>query len=312
MRHHAAISECTLPTVGRRQRHGSNSMTTGRVRIVTDSLAWLPSELAAEHQIRVVPLHVFFGEEQFTEGVDLTNEEFYRRLQTSKVLPKTSQPSAGEFLNAYREVTDGASAILSVHASSRLSGSVRAAATAANMLREERPDLRVETLDTFQIAMAEGIVALRAAEEASRGVPFDEIVAHARELSSKPRILCALETIEYLYKGGRIGRAQAFVGGLLHVRPIITVIDGEVAPKERVRTRARGMERIVELMGEYAQGRPFGHVGVLHAEAPDAAQEIIARVRERYQVERLVVTEIGPVIGTYVGPGAYGATFHCD
>jgi DegV family protein with EDD domain len=284
----------------------------GRIRVVTDSLAWIPPELAQEHGIRVVPLHVHFGEEQFTEGVDLTSQEFYRRLRELKVLPKTSQPAAGEFLAAYREVARGASAIISIHASSKLSGTYRSAETAAALLRQERPDLRIEVLDTLQAATAEGIVAIRAAEDAARGASIEAALANARALVPKPRLLFVVETLEYLHKGGRIGRAQALLGGLLHIRPILTVADGEVAPKDRARTRAKAMERVLELMAEYAQGRPFGHVGIMHAEARDVGQELAARVQERFKLERLIFTEVGPVIGTYTGPGMFGASFHCD
>jgi DegV family protein with EDD domain len=281
--------------------------------VVTDSLAWLPPELAQQHGIRVVPLHVSFGDEHFTETVDLTNHEFYRRLRQAAAPPKTSQPSAGEFLETYREaVQAGARAILSVHASSKLSGTVRSAATAADLLRAEAPGVRVEVLDTLQVAPAQGIVVLRAADAAAAGRPFEEIVANARALMPKPRILVTVETLEYLQKGGRIGRARALLGSLLHIRPVLTVVDGEVAPVDRVRTRSRAMERMVELVGEYAQGRPLGHAGVLHAEAPEAAEELTRRLRERFTIERYVAAEIGPVIGTYVGPGAFGLTFHCD
>jgi DegV family protein with EDD domain len=282
------------------------------VRIVTDSLAWIPPEIAAEHNIHVVPLHVHFGTEQFTETVDLTNREFYQRLTASKVFPKTSQPAVGEFLATYEEVAQSADAILSVHASSKLSGTYRSAETAAGMIRSERPDLRIEVLDTLQIAPCEGIVVIRAAEEAARGVAFEQVVQNARELMPKPRILFVVETLEYLHKGGRIGRAQALLGGLLHVRPILTMVEGEVAPKERARTRAKAMSRVLDLMAEYAQGRPFGHVGVVHAEAPEVAEQLAAAVRERFAVDRFIMSEIGPVIGTYVGPGAFGVTYHCD
>jgi DegV family protein with EDD domain len=283
-----------------------------RVGVVTDSLSWIPPDLARELGIRIVPLHVFFGDEQYTETVDITPQEFYRRLKESKVLPRTSQPSPGEFLDVYRDVAKRADAILSVHASSRLSGTFHSAQTAAGLLRQERPDVRIECLDTLQIAMAEGIVAVRAAEAAATGVPFDRIVADARALLPKPQVLVVVETLEYLYRGGRIGRARALLGGLLRIRPILTVTDGEVAPKDRARTRSQAMARVVDLMAEYAQGRPFGHVGVFHAEAPDVAEELTAMVRSRFTVNRFVASELGPVIGTHVGPGAFGTTYHCD
>jgi DegV family protein with EDD domain len=282
------------------------------VRIVTDSMAWLPPDLARAHDIRVVPLHVLFGQEQFTEGVDLTNQEFYRRLRETKAMPTTSQPAVGEFLDVYREVAQDAQAIVSIHASGKLSGTVNAAHRAATEFRGERPDVPVEVIDTLQIATAQGIVAIEAAEAAARGVGLAEIVAAAQGLAPKCRILVTVETLEFLQRGGRIGRARALLGSLLRIRPILTVENGEVAPKDRARTRAQAIERMVQAMADYAQGRPFGHVGILHAEAPDAARELTEAIRARFSVNRFIATEIGPVIGTHVGPGAFAATFHCD
>lgn len=284
-----------------------------RVQVVTDSVAWLPSSLASDLGIRVVPLHVSFGAEQFTETVDITNHVFYQRLQESRELPKTSQPSAGEFLEAYRQAAAaGAQSIVSIHVSSKLSGTFRSAEMAAAAFAEERPDVPIECIDTLQAATAEGIVAVRAAEAAARGATLEEVVAETRALLPKQRVLVVVETLEYLQKGGRIGRAQALLGGLLRIRPILTLIDGEVAPKERARTRARAMERLVALAGDYALGRPLGHLGIFHATAPDAAAELSEQFHSQFAVQRLILSELGPVIGTYLGPGALGVTFHCD
>jgi len=288
-------------------------MVGGQPRIVTDSLAWIPQELVEQHGLTVVPLHVSFGEEQFTETVDLTNADFYRRLRESKVLPKTSAPSPGEFAAAYRTLATETDSILSVHFTSKLSATLRAAEIAAAEVKSEVPGLRIETLDTLQAAMAEGIVAIRAAEDVARGLPFDEVVANARTLAPKPRIMLVVETLEYLHKGGRIGRAQAFLGGLLNVKPILTVEGGVIEPKTRERSRARAMQRVVDYMAEYAQGRPLGHACVLHAVAEEPARELAALIESRFTLTRpMIFSEIGPVIGTYVGPGAFAATFHCD
>ena len=282
-------------------------------RIVTDSLAWIPDDLVRQHNITVVPLHVHFGEEQFTETVDLTNEQFYARLQQSKELPKTSAPSPGEFLEAYRAVAKDADAIVSIHFTSKLSATFSAAGIAAAELRKELPHIKIETLDTLQAAMAQGIVVLRAAEAAAQGVPFEQIVADSKALIPKPRVYFVVETLEYLQKGGRIGRAQAFLGGLLNVKPILTVENGEVAPKGRERTRAKAMEKLCDVIADYSQGRPLAHLCVLHAVAEDSARELQRMIESRFKIERpTIVSEIGPVLGTYIGPGAFATTFHCD
>jgi DegV family protein with EDD domain len=292
---------------------GTTGASGQRIRVVTDSLAWIPDDLVRRHQLTVVPLHVHFGEEQYTETVDLTNEQFYARLRESRVMPKTSAPSPGEFLDAYRRVADEADAIVSVHFTSKMSATYQSAEIAAGQLREERPGFRIETIDTLNAAMAEGIVALRAAEDAERGLSFDEVVANARALVPKPRVYLTVQTLEYLQKGGRIGRAQALVGGLLQIRPVLAVQDGIITPLARERTMGRAMDRIVTLIGEYAQGRPLAHACVLHAVAEDAARQVAQQLESRFTIQRpIIFSEIGPVIGTYVGPGALGVTFHCD
>jgi DegV family protein with EDD domain len=213
------------------------------IGLVTDSLAWLPADVASAHGITVVPLHVTIGDAHFTEGVDLTNQEFFRRMRESPVLPKTSQPAAGEFLDAYRAVAERAGSIVSIHATGKLSGTVRSAEAAAGMLRSERPDFRIDVVDTGTIATSEGITAIRAAEAIAGGATHEQVMQLVRILPGKTRLLFVLETLEYLQKGGRIGRARAFLGSLLQIRPILAVEEGEVVPKDRARTRAKAMER---------------------------------------------------------------------
>jgi DegV family protein with EDD domain len=282
------------------------------VAVVTDSLAWIPEPVVRQHGIRVVPLHVRFGAEEHTETIDITPGEFYQRLRDGAPFPKTSQPAVGEFLAVYRELANDVRAIVSVHASSKLSGTYNAANIAAQQLREEHPDVQIETLDTLQIATAQGIVAMRCAELAASGARLEDILTEARGLIPKPRVLLAVDSLDFLQRGGRVGRAQAFLGGLLQVRPILTVTNGEVAPVERVRTRRRAVERMLELVAKYANGRPLAHVGVGHAAAHEAGSELLEAVRERFSVGTLLYAEIGPVIGTYVGPGALALTYHCE
>ena len=300
------------PKPAPRRSRAARKAPTGRVAVVTDSLAWLPAPVAEEHGVRVVPLHVRFGDEEYTETVDITTEEFYRRLRLGTPHPQTSQPAPGEFLAAYRELAEETDSIISVHASSRLSGTCNAATQAAALLMEERPGVTVEVVDTQQIATAQGIIALRAAELAGEGATLTHILEESSRLLGVPRVLLAVDTLEYLRRGGRVGRAAAFLGGLLKVRPILTIEGGEVAPLERVRSRARAIERILDLMETHAAGRPFAHVGVGHAQAPEDGQALLHAITDRFRVQRTLFAEIGPVIGTYVGPGAFAVTFHCD
>lgn len=279
------------------------------IRIVTDSLAWLPDGVVSANNISVVPLHVTFGEEQFTETVDLTNAEFYRRLRAGGK-PTTSQPSPGEFLDCYRRVAPGASAVISIHASAKLSGTVRSAEVAAQTAREEFPGVRFEVIDTQLIAPAEGMVVLGAARAVSAGKSVDEIVAQVVATSPHMRAFICPDTIEYLIRGGRVGRIPGMIGTLLNLRPILALVDGGITPRERVRTRTRAMERMIELIADDVPSGHLGHIGLMHAEAPEARDEFRRRVEGRFRIDEVIEVEIGPVLGTHAGPGAIGITYH--
>jgi DegV family protein with EDD domain len=193
------------------------------IRIVTDSLAWLPAEVVRQYDVTVVPLHVSFGDEQFTETVDITNEEFYRRLRTGSVQPTTSQPSPGEFLDAYRRISSTAGAVISIHASAKLSGTYGSAQVAAGMARSEFPGVRYEVFDTKVIAPAQGMVVVAATEAAARGESVEAVLELIAALAPRTNAMVSVETLEYLIRGGRLGRVAGFIGGMLNVRPILSL-----------------------------------------------------------------------------------------
>lgn len=287
----------------------SSEGASGRVRVVTDSLAWLPPAAAQANGIRVVPLHVMIDGEQFTETVDLTNEEFYRRLRAG-AKPTTSQPSAGEFLEAYADVARDADAVLSIHASSKLSGTYQSATIAAATARTQFPGVRFEVIDTGLVAPAQGMVVVEAARMIAAGGTVEATVAMVEALCPRMHALIVPDTIEYLVRGGRVSRFQGFVGGLLNIRPILNLEGGLVVPRDRVRTRSRSIERIIDLMAEDVPSGHFGHVGLMHAEAPDARDELRRRIEDRFKVDEWLEVVIGPVLGTHAGPGAIGVTYH--
>jgi DegV family protein with EDD domain len=280
------------------------------IRIVTDSLAWLPAEVVRQYDVTVVPLHVSFGDEQFTETVDITNEEFYRRLRTGSVQPTTSQPSPGEFLDAYRRISSTAGAVISIHASAKLSGTYGSAQVAAGMARSEFPGVRYEVFDTKVIAPAQGMVVVAATEAAARGESVEAVLELIAALAPRTNAMVSVETLEYLIRGGRLGRVAGFIGGMLNVRPILSLADGSLTARERVRTRPRALDRLVELMAEDVPSGRLGHLGLMHAEAPEVRDELRRRVLARFEVEREFSVEIGPVLGTHAGPGAFGVTYH--
>jgi DegV family protein with EDD domain len=248
----------------------------------------------------VVPLNVHFGEQTLRDGVDLSSEEFYRRLVASPKLPTTSQPSVGAFVEAYKELLPGAEAIVSVHISSKLSGTCNSALGAREEVKAVVP---VEVVDTQQASLGLGLAALAAARAASAGAGLGRVLEETRRALGQVRFFGVLDTLEYLAKGGRIGKAQAYLGALLQIKPLLTVKDGEVAPLERVRTMARGMQRLVELTRE---AMPLQELMVIHSTAPDQAQELARQMAPCFPTGPIPVGRFGPVIGTHVGPGALG------
>ncbi len=274
------------------------------VRVVTDSTADLPPALAGEWGITVVPLNVRFGEESFKDGVDLQADQFFERLASSPQLPTTSQPSIGEFLDIYRALTANGDEVVSIHISEKLSGTMNSARQAQAELGEEG---RVEVIDSLFCSMVLGLIVLEAAQEAQKeGSGLQSVVARTRDAIARARLLAVLDTLEYLAKGGRIGKAQSFLGGLLQVKAMIEVKDGEVYPVERVRTRERSLERLVELVkGHGAMER----MTVVHANAAEDAERVAQQVQPLLVRGSVVQSTIGPVIGTYAGPGAIGVGF---
>jgi DegV family protein with EDD domain len=279
----------------------------GTVRIVTDSLSWLPPEVAEEHCIEVVPLHVFFGQERYTETVNITNEEFYARLRTGDVLPKTSQPSPGEFQQVFEALANDADTdgIVCITASAKISGTNNSARAAAQAMAGKR----IEVIDTELAALAEGSLVIEAARAAAAGADTDAVVARVRELQPHCGVALTLDTLDYLYKGGRIGRAQHLVGGLLRFRPVLHMDGGELAPLARPRTRRKAVARLLQYTAERAGGNELAMAGILHGDAPDAAAELRRQVEARFKVGEVYESQIGPVIGTYTGPDALGLCF---
>src|SRR5438128_1131305 len=210
------------------------------VRIVTDSTADIPQDQARAAGITVVPLTVFFGDEAYLDGVELDNASFYRKLQASKNLPRTSQPSPAAFQEAFlRLIDEGADAILSIHLSSKLSGTYQSACTARDTLPDDVKKIPIEVIDSLSISVGMSRAIVHAAKEARQGLDLATIKAHATNELSRTRILAVLDTLEFVRRGGRIGGAQAFLGNMLSVKPLISLKDGVVVPIEQPRTRSK-------------------------------------------------------------------------
>lgn len=270
------------------------------IRVVTDSTSDLPPELAAERGVTVLPLTVLWAGEQLRDGVDITPDRFFRRLQRESTLPTTSQPSPGAFLETYERLRDeGATGIVSVHISRRLSGTVESAEQAAREVR----GVEVAVVDSQQVSMGFGLAALVAAEAAAGGAPLAEVRARTVAALGRTRLVAMIDTLEYLRRGGRIGRGMEMMGNLLRVKPLVTMEEGELLQVGRVRTRPRALEALVQ---HAADLRPLERAAVVHATTPQDAVYLAERLHGLDPALPIVPGRIGPVVGTHAGPGIIG------
>jgi DegV family protein with EDD domain len=281
-----------------------------RIAFVTDSTAGLPVDQAEKYRVTVVPLQVIFGIEVFRDGIDLTEDQFFERLKAAKKLPTTSQPTTGDFEEAYAKLLEDpeVDSIISVHISSGLSGTYGAAAAAAERLRETG-DKKITVVDSLSGYMGEGLMVINGARAAEQGKSHDEIVKVIEAMIPKVRVLLLVDTLEYLQRGGRIGGAQALIGGLLNVKPILHIHNGVLEPLERVRTRRKAMERLAELGGEATGGRPC-QVVVGHAQAAEDARALSGLIHQKMNVVEEFSSPLGPVISTHAGPGVLGFVYY--
>jgi DegV family protein with EDD domain len=269
-----------------------------KVRVVTDSASDLPPEVAAELGITVVPAQIQFGDEVFRDGVDLTTDEFYRRLQSSPTLPKTSPASISTFNSVYRRLAEEADAIISIHVVAKLS-------VTYDIARQASADLKcpVSVVDSQTASMACGLLAITAAKAARAGESLKDIEGLVRQSIPCTVTYGVFGTLEYLAKGGRIGKGQAFLGTLLKINPILAIKMSEVVPVERVRTRPRAVERMCEIVCGLGTLR---EMSVMRTTDPGEAEDVIQRLSSVFPPERVYRASIGPSMGTQVGPNAVG------
>lgn len=272
-----------------------------QVKIVTDSTADLPLEIREKFGILMVPLKVHFGNETFHDSVDINSSEFYTKLSQSQELPTTSQPSPVDFMEVYKELCDQPdTSVISIHLSSALSGTYQSAMLAKSLLDNQT---NVALVDSKSACYGLGLLVIAAAEAAQAGKSVEEIQALVQDLRNKTRIYFILDTLEYLYKGGRIGKASAMFGSLLNIKPILTLDDGgEVDSVDKVRGHKKAVKRIIELLQKDFEGQQI-NVGIGHSQSRESAEEMYQLINEQFQVNQHSYTDIGPVIGTHTGPG---------
>jgi DegV family protein with EDD domain len=280
-----------------------------KVMIVTDSTANIPAEILAETPIRVLPLHLIWGDETLRDGLDISPIDFYTRLKTAKVMPSTSQATPAEFKQLYTQCLDEGYEILSIHISAKLSGTMDSATQARQSLKNSA----IELVDSQSASMAMGFQVLAAARVATVGGSLKECKAVAEKARQQTGVYFALNTLEFLKRGGRIGGAAAFLGTALSLKPLLELRDGQIEAVERVRTLSKTLDRLLDLVSVKLETES-GPVRLcaIHGNSPDEAKQLLDSAIHRFSsslVSEAVISDISPVIGTHAGPGALGLAY---
>lgn len=287
-----------------------DSRIMANVAIVADSVSNLPADLVKKHNIHVVPAIVNWEGKSLMDGIDITTETFYERLRTSKELPKTSQPSPGQFAEVYEKLIAEGKSIVTVTVSEKLSGTF----ASANLALQTMPDQPIEIVDSKSASLGQGLLVLAAARAAAEGRSHTEVAEYVRGLVPQMRVMFVVDTLDYLHKGGRIGGAQRLVGSILSIKPVLHLEDGRVEPFASIRTKAKAIQHMLDSISAEVKAAGGGVVraGIIHASAPDVAQDVARRVREAISPAELIISELSPTIGTNVGPGTVGVGYYVE
>jgi len=267
------------------------------VKIVTDSSCDLPAELVQELGITVVPLYVRFGEEVYREQVDISLDDFYQKLEHGPIHPVTIQPSPQDFINVYQKLSQEADGIVSIHISNKLSGTCNSALQGKEMVEEGCP---IEVVDSQIITVGLGLICMAAAKMAGAGQGLQEVVGEVKQMVPNIHLLGLLDTLKYLQKGGRIGKAKALLGSVLNVKPLITLKEGEVVPAGQVRSRSKGIERLFSFVESTSN---IDDLAIAYNTTPDEAQALAERLGSIFTKEAVKVVRLGTTLGVHMGPG---------
>ncbi len=273
------------------------------LRIVTDSASDLPASLAEQLNVTVVPAYVILDDVSYRDGVDITQDEFFNRLIGAARLPTTSQPTAADFEAVYRELLEQGHQVLSIHVSAKLSGTLNSAIQAKSALGEDQP---IEIIDSQLASIPVGLLVMDAAGRADTADSLTELASYAGSRIGRHNGFFALDTLEYLAKGGRIGKAASFLGSILSVKPILSLSEGEVHPLERPRTMARALNRLIELVSQEGQ---LDRLAVIYSTGEEAAQRLRHTLAGMDLAEEVILARFGPALGAHVGPNAVGVAF---
>lgn len=281
------------------------------IKIVSDTATGLPEELAARHQIDLVSQIVMFGTEVLRDRIDISNDVFLQRLKMSKEFPTTSQPPAGDFLSVFKKHLDAGHDVLCITISSLLSGTYNSAETAKKELGSDMAS-RITLVDSKSVASGTALMVLEAARLVEQGKSILEILPRLNQLIAGMHLDLTVDTLEYLVKGGRLSGAQGFIGGLLQMKPLLTIKDGRLIPLERIRTRSKAMTRLREIVDENVSGKNNPMVSVVHVGIPAEAQGLAQELKQKYNLKECLIVDMPPAVAAHAGPGAIGVAYYTE
>ncbi|MFP4457510.1 MAG: DegV family protein [Clostridia bacterium] len=282
-------------------------MNDERIAIITDSCADLPKDLAKKLGVTIIPLNVIFGEEVLKDGVEITSSEFYKRLATESKLPSTSQPTPQEFEEVYRDLLKENDRVVSIHLSEKLSGTLASAKIAAKSFGD-----KVVAFDSESISVGVALQVEAAAEAVKKGNNFEEIKSYLKRVRESTHALFTLDTLKYLEKGGRIGKAESLLGSVLNVKPLIIVREGMYHAFGKTRSQKKALKQISNYLIKISEGKTVKSLAIGHGMAKEAAEKLRDNLESALNIKASMVSEVGPVIGVHTGPGALGASIRFE
>ena len=281
-----------------------------KIAIVTDSTAYIPSDLIRKYNLTVTPQVLIWGEETFRDGVDIQPDEFYARLKTAKVMPTTSQVTPITMKTTFEDLIEKGYDVLGIFLSAKLSGTIQSVVQAKEMMGDAGDKVRF--VDSKSTAMAMGFQVLAIARAVEDGANMEEAIALAEKATEHTGVYFAVDTLEFLHRGGRIGGAQRFLGTALNMKPVLAVIDGRVEAVERIRTKGKALERVLELVMEQTKGKKSIRLATLHAAAEDEAKTLLEKASKEMNAVESILSTVSPVVGTHAGPGTVGLAYMAE
>ena len=282
----------------------------GKVAVVTDSCASIPESLLEKLQIRTIAYYIHRGTEVLRDLVTIQREEFLHWLASAGFIPTTASPGPGDYFEAYKNLADaGQHEIISIHMSSKVSGAFQAATVAQTMLKEESPNVRIEVVDTQNASLCQGWVVIEAARQALAGLSLDRVTGSVRKLIPLTHMLQTADTLNYLYLGGRIGKAQQLMGSMLHIKPIIGIQDGVIVPLGRAHSRRQAYQQMADMVAE-AVGAGKAKIAYVHAGAQCEVEKLRALVESKVDVMESLIAELSPALAVHTGPGTVGLCYY--